>query len=135
MRMTSQHPSHKTQPPRGPWAFFGPAIQAGDLVDAATFEHELRWSPLGREAALADGRIFCLDIDGTRYYPAFYYQAGAERRRFESVTRLLGALSSGSKWQFFANGKGSLGGLSPVQALRLGRYAAVRVAARGFAER
>jgi hypothetical protein len=51
------------------------------------------------------------------------------------VVRLLRDLDNFTKWQFFISGKGSLGGLTPLQALRQGKLRQVKVTAEGFVER
>lgn len=80
-------------------------------------------------------RIFSVTTDGEPLYPSFYVDPRFNQRRLETITTLLGDLPGGSKWQFFTKPKWSLGGVTPLEALIEGRYAHVRVAARGFAER
>lgn len=52
-----------------------------------------------------------------------------------AVRELLGDLPIGSRLQFYQQPKGSLAGLTPIQALRAGKVAAVKRAAEGFRER
>jgi hypothetical protein len=49
-----------------------------------------------------------------------------------AVREMLGDLPVGSRLQFYTQGKGSLGGLTPIEALQGGQVAAVRRAAEGF---
>jgi hypothetical protein len=85
--------------------------------------------------ALSDGAIFFVMLDGEKWYPSFFSDSSLEQRQLAAVTKLLDGLRAGSKWQFFVTGKGSLGGLTPVEALRLRKFQRVKDAARGFAER
>lgn len=85
--------------------------------------------------ALHANRIFALEVSGENFYPAFYGDARLDRRKVERVTKALGDLSGWSKWQFFTTPKGSLGGLTPLEALRKGRVSETLRAADGFAER
>ena len=56
-------------------------------------------------------------------------------RRVLKVRALLSSLPRGSQDQFLVFPKGSLAGLTPVQALRRGLVANVMIAARGYLER
>ena len=51
------------------------------------------------------------------------------------LRNLLGVLPIGSRLQFYEQPKGSLAGLTPMQALQAGKVADVRRAAQGFLER
>jgi hypothetical protein len=56
-------------------------------------------------------------------------------RQLRLIRNVLTGSSIGIQWIFLTTPKGSLGGLTPLQALALGRYAEVRVTARGWVER
>ena len=51
------------------------------------------------------------------------------------VLERLSSLPKGSQMQFLLTPKGSLGGVTPRQALRQGRFADVERSAQGFLER
>jgi len=74
-------------------------------------------------------------IAGKRLFPAFYADQRYDRRLLWAVTKRLGDIPGGSKLQFFQTPKGSLGGLTPLEALHLGKIREVNVAAEGFAGR
>ena len=80
-------------------------------------------------------RIFCVTIDGVPLYPSFYADQRINRRQLGAITKLLGDLTGGSKWLFFTRPKGSLGSVTPLQALLEGRFAEVRATAEAYAER
>lgn len=105
------------------------------LLDATTFAVRRGCALDALPQACIAHRIFCVTIDGAPQYPAFYVDPRFDRRRLESITKLLGCLAGGSKWQFFTRPKGSLGSLSPLQALLAGRYEDVRASALAFSER
>jgi hypothetical protein len=95
----------------------------------------IRCSP-GALARLCDAhRVFCLTIDGERLYPAFYADRRFSRRQLGAITRVLASVPEGGKWLFFTTPKGSLGSVTPLQALLDGRFAEVRETAKGCAER
>lgn len=105
------------------------------LVGEAEFLNSGNTSAGSIAKALADGAIFLVMLHGEKWYPSFFSDSSLEQRQLAAVTKLLDGLPAGSKWQFFVTGKGSLGGLTPVEALRLQKFQRVKDAARGFAER
>ena len=80
-------------------------------------------------------RIFCVTIDGVPQYPSFYADQRFNRRQLGAITKVLGDLTGGSKWLFFTRPKGSLGSVTPLDALLEGRFADVHATAQGYAER
>lgn len=85
--------------------------------------------------AVQANRVFVLTVGSENYYPAFYADSELDRRKLERVSKMLGDLSGWEKWRFFTNPKGSLERLTPLEALRKGKYKEVLTAASGFAER
>jgi hypothetical protein len=93
-------------------------------------------SLLDLNKAVQAGRLFRLEMGGDLYYPAFYAAQDIDRTRLERVIKVLSGLGGWSQWQFFTTPKGSLGNITPLQALRRKRmFAAVLRSACGFAER
>ena len=106
------------------------------LLEEGEFRRQMGWSTQELQAAEALDRVFHLVVGGLLKYPAFYVDFDARgRRQLAAVCQLLGDLPGGSKWQFFTGGKGSLGGTTPLAALREGRLRQVKATAEGFAER
>jgi hypothetical protein len=104
-------------------------LPSGDITTA------LGVSRQALSKAVRANRLFALELGGERYYPAFFADPHLERRQLEAVSHILGDLAGWEKWQFFTTPKGSLGGVSPLDALKKGKYAEVRRAAEGFAKR
>ncbi|MGA7181234.1 MAG: hypothetical protein WBX11_16830 [Thiobacillaceae bacterium] len=107
----------------------GAVISSGDIAKA------LGVSRQALSKAVQDRRLFFVEVGGDHYYPAFYADPEFERRQLGNVCKALGDLSGWQKWQFFTTAKASLGRLTPLEALRKGRYEPVLKAAAGFAER
>lgn len=59
----------------------------------------------------------------------------ARARVMAAVRSILAPISPGGRLQFLHTSKGSLGGISPMRAISVGRVKAVIIAATGFAER
>lgn len=68
------------------------------------------------------------------YFPAFLEPQSIAGTGIAEVLQSLSGLPSGSQLQFFTMRKGSLGGITPLQALEAGDIDAVIKAARAFAE-
>lgn len=111
-------------------------IDSSLLLAEAEFRRRMGWTVHKLEAEEARGRVFHLVVGQSARYPAFYAEFDhGGRRRLAAVCQLLGELPGGSKWQFFTGGKGSLGGATPLTALREGKLRQVKATAEGFAER
>lgn len=85
------------------------------------------------QKALDDGRMFAFDLKGCWRVPTFFGDPRYERRWLKQVTGALGELPAASKYQFFTQPRGSLDGLTPLEALGRGRLSEVLAAARAFA--
>lgn len=85
--------------------------------------------------AVAAGELFFVAHGEQRLYPSFFFDSAYDKRELAAVTQLLGDLDGPTKWLFFTSGKGSLGGMSPLTALRVGKFASVKPSAEGAATR
>ncbi len=111
------------------------ALATGDLVDEHSLVGRLGWDTGQLEAAIASHRIFFLECEGSRCFPAFFCDEVYDPQQVQSVSEALGTVTAGGKWQFFSTPKGSLGGCTPLMALARGQFRAVGDAALAFAER
>jgi hypothetical protein len=105
------------------------------LVGEADFARSLNWSARSIAKAVANGTLFVVRQGCQQLYPCFFADSTLKRRQLIAVTKLLKDLDGFTKWQFFVTGKGSLGGLTPLAALRQGKLRQVKASAEGFAER
>lgn len=126
-----QPPSPKSSADGSPSGTF----QVDALLEAEAFATLRGCPPESLPEACAAHRIFAVVIDGVPLYPAFFVDPRFDQTRLEAITKLLGHLSGGSKWQFFTSAKGSLSSVTPLHALLAGRYDDVRASARAFSER
>ena len=109
-------------------------IRKRELLESAAFATRLGWTRQALSKALAARRVFFVEHQGARYFPAFYADKRYDRRHLEAITKLLGDLPGGAKLQFFLNPRGSLGKRTPLQALERGQLADVKAAAEGFVQ-
>lgn len=105
------------------------------LVGEDEFARSMGWSAGAVARAVSAGTLFVVKQDGQQLYPSFFAHGALKRRQLMAVTRMLKDLDGFTKWQFFVTGKGSLGGATPLAALREGRLRQVKVTAEGYAER
>jgi hypothetical protein len=76
------------------------------LVTSETLLAEPGTSAQGVAKALLANRVFRVELNGHVFVPSFYIDRRYPGRQLESVCKILGNLSGGSKFQFFANPKG-----------------------------
>jgi hypothetical protein len=110
------------------------SIKMQELLDSSNFAKRLNWTRQALSKALRANRVFFLEARGDRYFPAFFTDPRHERRHLEAVSRMLGDVPGGGKWLFFTTPKGSLSGLTPIQALDKGQLGAVKAAAERFTQ-
>ncbi len=110
-------------------------VASGDVVGSEKFAEMLGVSRQALSKAVGANRMFFLEVDGQRYFPRFFADPGLDRHKLEDCCRALQDLPGGEKWTFFTLPKGSLGVVTPLEALKRGKVAEVLKAARGFAER
>lgn len=111
-------------------------IASKKLLPPGIFQEKLGISKQAISKAVKENRLFVvMGPSGENFYPAFFSEEKYDRRTLEKVSKTLGSLPGGSKWQFFTTPKGSLDGRTPLEALATGKIDAVMVAASGFVER
>ena len=111
------------------------ATASDQLIGEAELLKRLNGSTESISIDLANGTLFFVMKGEHKQYPSFFADSAYERRQTAAVTKLLKNLDGFTKWQFFITAKGSLGGLTPLAALRLGKLRRVKATADGFAER
>jgi hypothetical protein len=109
-------------------------VKRGILTDSAQLCARLGWTRQSLSKALKAQRIFFIEQEGVRLYPAFFSDHRFQRGHLEAVSKAMGALPGGAKLQFFLSQRGSLGGTSVLDALARGEKDKVVAAARAFAE-
>jgi hypothetical protein len=110
-------------------------IAAGRLLGSADMRERLGISRQALSAAVRAQRLFVLaGPSGDFLYPAFFADARHDRAVLERVSRALGSLPGGAKWEFFTTPRLSLGKRTPLQALAKGQVDEVLAAAAAFAD-
>lgn len=110
-------------------------VRQGSLIKGEELMDHLGWTRQALSKARKVQRVFSVEVKGKSYYPAFFVDPQYERRQLEAVSKALGDLPGSSRLQFMLTPKGSLGSLTPLEALAKGKVADVKIAAKGFVER
>lgn len=110
-------------------------VDEGHLVTKEDLSHRLGLKPPALNKAVGDKRMFTLDVGPKRYFPAFYAHSAIDRAHLERVTRSLGDLGGGAKWQFFVRPHAYFEGKTPLEMLERGKLELVERAALAYAER
>ena len=110
-------------------------VRAGRLIQGKELAERLHLVRQSISAGLKSNRLFAFKLEhGRLYYPAFFADEQYDRSVLEAVSKDLGDLSAGSKWDFFMRARHSLQDKTPLEALKTGQLDAVRRAAQAFAE-
>lgn len=110
-------------------------IASKKLLSSVELRDRLGLTKQALSAAVRAQRMFVLaGPSGESFYPAFFADAKYDRPVLEKVSKALGGLSGGSKWEFFTTPKISLGNKTPLDALAKGKIDQVLVAVAGFLE-
>ena len=113
----------------------GELAASGELVDLTRMAQLLEVSPQAVREALVEHRLFYLSgPSGETLFPAFFASAHPNHHLLEMVSARLGHLPGTSKWQFFTSPRLSLNGITPIEALKLGKVDNVMAAAAAFVE-
>lgn len=112
-------------------------VKRKEILPADEFAEAMGVSREVLNKEVAAHRLFAMKVGDETYYPAFWLQQDADRKKYERVCKALGGMISGwSKWDFFTRPKGSLGDKTPLQALKdKDSLETVVTSALGFAER
>lgn len=107
-------------------------IHREDLLDLATFATRLGWTQQTLSKAVRANRVLLIDLANEKYIPAFYADSKYDRHDLADVTKALGDVPGTAKLLWFIGRKGSLGGLTPLEAISRGQVAKVRDTAAAF---
>lgn len=114
--------------------FYAELISRKQVVTSGEICNALGITRQSLSKAVQGNRMFYLQQGCRRYYPVFYADRSLTLTVLEDITKTLSGLDGAAKWQFFTNAKGSLNGITPLEALQAGLVDKVLIAARGFVE-
>jgi len=110
-------------------------VSCGDLLPLGLLAQRLGTTVDSLAESILAGRLFTVAAGGKHYLPAFLAEPGVSRADLEAVIPVIASRDPWSKFVFFTSRKISLGGSTPLQALRRGDLPAVLRAALSFANR
>jgi hypothetical protein len=95
------------------------------LLSSGDMQQALAVTRQALSAAIKASRIFTVEVDGKTYYPAFFADGDVDRAVLEKISRMLGNMPGWMKWDFFTASRGSLGDVTPLDALCKGKVSEV----------
>ena len=101
----------------------------GVLMGRGAFQDERTITRQALSKAQQERRLFHVEVDGEKYFPAFFLDSRYDRAKLETVSKALGDLPSATKLHFFLHKRGSLAGATPLEAIASGNYQKVLNAA------
>lgn len=111
-------------------------VAKGELVSADDLGKALGISRQAVHKGAKAGRLFAIEAGGREhYFPTFLADQDLRANGLEEVLSILANETGWSKWLFFTMPSGTLGGATPLEALRQRRREAVQTTARAYIER
>lgn len=104
-------------------------VEEGTLVSRSAFQDERTITRQALSKAQQERRLFHVEIEGEKYFPSFFLDSCYDRSKLEAVSKALGDLPGTTKLHFFLNRRGSLAGVTPLEAVAGGDYQKVLNAA------
>lgn len=108
-------------------------VESGDLLTSSMITKALGISRQAVNKSVHAQRMIALPIKDKLYYPWFFADPSFSRRQLGNIVKALDGLEPWEKYGFFTIQRTSLGGVSPLDALSIGRYDDVITAAEGAA--
>lgn len=109
-------------------------IESEELINGSELAARLGISAHAVATAIESGQLFFFEGPaGEHYYPAFFADERSIKEGVSEVSQALGSLPGPSKYHFLTSKSVRLG-QTPIDALRMGRLAAVLVSAEAFRE-
>jgi hypothetical protein len=107
-------------------------VHRGDLLPIVILARAMGTTVESLEESVTASRLFSVPVGDKFYLPSFYGEPGVARQDLELIIPWLKPYAPWTKFVFFTSRKISLGGSTPVQALRRGDLPSVLRAVRSF---
>jgi hypothetical protein len=109
-------------------------VQTKKLLTSDEFCERLGVSSRRLARMVSTGSVFSVDVDDVMYYPALLAAPNVDRRRLQSICRILVPAAPMSRLVYLSSKQGNLGGITPLAALAQDKsYRRLRQMARAFA--
>jgi len=84
--------------------------------------------------ALSRWRVFWLEVDGERFFPAFLLDPELDLGQLAKVMRKLKTVEPWATYAFLTTPRSSIGDVTPIEALKRRMFTQVKECAEGFAQ-
>ena len=92
-------------------------IENGELLTPTEFKKRIGVSEKRLARLIEDGSVFGVDVDETEYFPALFADPSLNRKRLQTICRIIFPAEPMSRLGFLSSPRGSLGGRRPVEML------------------
>ncbi|WP_172162192.1 hypothetical protein [Paraburkholderia elongata] len=92
-------------------------LRDGELLCESDFRERLRVSGWQLARMVASGSVFTIEVDGGQYFPSLLVTPGLDRKRLQSVCRILVPAPPECRLDYLESRQGNLGDISPLEAL------------------
>ena len=107
-------------------------VRRGELLPIGILADFMGTTVESLAESVAARRLFSVPVGDKSYLPSFYCEPGVAREYLELIIPWLKPYAPWTKFVFFTSRKISLGGSTPVQALRRGDFPSVLRVVRCF---
>ena len=109
-------------------------VRSGKLLTSVEFCGRLGVSERRLARMVATGSVFAIEVDGVCYFPTFLADSSLDRKRLQSVCRILVPAPPNCRLHYLSSKQGNLGSITPLEALADdGSYRRLRQMARAYA--
>ncbi|MGF6808573.1 hypothetical protein OKW30_003699 [Paraburkholderia sp. Clong3] len=109
-------------------------VRSRELLASSEFCERLGVSEKRLARMVATGSAFSIEVDGVEYFPALLADPSVDRKRLQSVCRILVPAPPNCRLDYLCSRQGNLGAVTPLEALADDRsYRQLREMARAYA--
>lgn len=109
-------------------------LRKKQLLTRSEFRKHFATSEAGLKRMVVAGSVFAVDVDGVEYFPTFLTAPTVNRRRLQSVCRILVPAPPWCRLDYLESKHANLGGITPLELLSDNvRYRHLREMARAWA--
>ncbi|MFL9900035.1 hypothetical protein PQR71_18080 [Paraburkholderia fungorum] len=109
-------------------------VRSKELLTSGEFRERLGVSEGRLARMISAGSVFSIDVDDVQYFPALLTDPSVDRRRLQSVCRILVPAPPDCRLGYLSSRRSNLGGITPLAAMAEGEsYRHLRQMARAYA--
>jgi hypothetical protein len=92
-------------------------VRSGELLTSSEFCRRLGVSERRLARMMATGSVFAIEVDGVCYFPTLLANPSLNRKRLQSVCRILVPAPANCRLHYLSSRRDNLGAITPLEAL------------------